>query len=146
MKDTRRLTVWNSVSEKDLSRHGRGVNASLNHLISEKSPFDEAWFVPVDWWSYISLGMVTTRRCHAILILRRYKICLILGSLRKGLSQVNEYIIPHGDWFEIVSSPHYLAEIVGNLTLAAGETHRISGSLRIIRPTGLIESYTIVAN
>ncbi|CAF2157654.1 unnamed protein product [Brassica napus] len=71
-----------------------------------------------------------------------------LGSLRENPSQAKEYIIPHGDWFEIVSSPHYLAEIVlylglliasggteitiwllhgfvvGNLTLAAGETHR----------------------
>uniref|UniRef100_M4CCP9 3-oxo-5-alpha-steroid 4-dehydrogenase C-terminal domain-containing protein n=1 Tax=Brassica campestris TaxID=3711 RepID=M4CCP9_BRACM len=73
---------------------------------------------------------------------------LVGGSLRENPSQAKEYIIPHGDWFEIVSSPHYLAEIVlylglliasggteitiwllhgfvvGNLTLAAGETHR----------------------
>ncbi|WZY84555.1 hypothetical protein YC2023_030939 [Brassica napus] len=71
-----------------------------------------------------------------------------LGSLRENPSQAKEYIIPHGDWFEIVSSPHYLAEIVlyvglviasggtditvwllfgsvvGNLSLSAGETHR----------------------
>ncbi|ESQ46380.1 hypothetical protein EUTSA_v10000231mg [Eutrema salsugineum] len=76
-------------------------------------------------------------RCHAI-----------LGSLRESPSQEREYMIPHGDWFEMVSSPHYLAEIVlyagllvasggtcvtiwllfgfvvWNLTLAAGETHR----------------------
>ncbi|KAJ0265339.1 hypothetical protein HA466_0016450 [Hirschfeldia incana] len=82
-------------------------------------------------------GWLHQRRCHAI-----------LGSLRKTPSQVKEYIVPHGDWFEMVSSPHYLAEIVlyaglliasggtdvtiwllfafvvGNLTLAAGETHR----------------------
>ncbi|CDY47468.1 BnaA09g08770D [Brassica napus] len=82
-------------------------------------------------------GWLHQRRCHAI-----------LGSLRESPSQAREYIIPHGDWFEIVSSPHYLAEIVlyaglliasggtdvtiwllfgfvvGNLTLAAGETHR----------------------
>ncbi|KAJ0254420.1 Polyprenol reductase 2 [Hirschfeldia incana] len=82
-------------------------------------------------------GWLHQRRCHAI-----------LGSLREAPSQAKEYIIPHGDWFEIVSSPHYLAEIVlyaglviasggtditiwlllgfvvGNLTLAAGETHR----------------------
>ncbi|CAN7012661.1 unnamed protein product [Brassica rapa subsp. trilocularis] len=82
-------------------------------------------------------GWIHQRRCHAI-----------LGSLRKSPSQAKEYIIPHGDWFEMVSSPHYLAEIVlyvglllvsggtdvtiwllfgfvvGNLTVAAGETHR----------------------
>ncbi|KAH0934784.1 hypothetical protein HID58_011901 [Brassica napus] len=82
-------------------------------------------------------GWLHQRRCHAI-----------LGSLRENPSQAKEYIIPHGDWFEIVSSPHYLAEIVlyvglviasggtditvwllfgsvvGNLSLSAGETHR----------------------
>lgn len=34
------------------------------------------------------------------------------GSLRERKEQVDEYTIPHGDWFEIVSCPHYLAEIV----------------------------------
>ncbi|CAN8271360.1 unnamed protein product [Cochlearia groenlandica] len=82
-------------------------------------------------------GWIHQLRCHAI-----------LGSLRKNPSQVNEYIVPHGDWFEIISCPHYLAEIVlyfgllvasgggditiwlifcfvvGNLTLAARETHQ----------------------
>ncbi|CAA7023146.1 unnamed protein product [Microthlaspi erraticum] len=82
-------------------------------------------------------GWLHQRRCHAI-----------LGSLRENPRQANEYIIPHGDWFEMVSSPHYLAEIVlyaglliasggtdvtiwllfgfvvWNLTLAAGETQR----------------------
>ncbi|KAL4037824.1 hypothetical protein IC575_001424 [Cucumis melo] len=38
--------------------------------------------------------------------------------------QSEEYRIPHGDWFEVVSSPHYLAEIVVNLAFAAAETHR----------------------
>ncbi|KAK1275718.1 Polyprenol reductase 1 [Acorus gramineus] len=60
----------------------------------------------------------------------------------------DEYVIPHGDWFEIVSCPHYLAEIViyigilvasrglditiwlllvfvvSNLSIAAIETHK----------------------
>ena len=34
------------------------------------------------------------------------------GSLRDQTEQVDEYVIPRGDWFESVSSPHYLAEIV----------------------------------
>ncbi|XWS40118.1 hypothetical protein CRYUN_Cryun18bG0112500 [Craigia yunnanensis] len=38
--------------------------------------------------------------------------------------QVDEYVIPTGDWFEIVSSPYYLAEIVANLGFAAAETHK----------------------
>ncbi|KAI4342105.1 hypothetical protein MLD38_026762 [Melastoma candidum] len=77
------------------------------------------------------------RHCHKI-----------LGSLRKNRARDNEYVIPHGDWFEIVSGPHYLAEIViyaglfvasgasdvtmllllavvvTNLTFAAAETHK----------------------
>ena len=37
----------------------------------------------------------------------------ILGSLRTGnQEETNEYAIPYGDWFEIESCPHYLAEIV----------------------------------
>ncbi|KAG7579355.1 3-oxo-5-alpha-steroid 4-dehydrogenase C-terminal [Arabidopsis thaliana x Arabidopsis arenosa] len=82
-------------------------------------------------------GWIHQRRCHAI-----------LGSLRENPSQAKEYIIPYGDWFGMVSSPHFLAEIVlyaglliasggtditiwllfgfvaANLTYAAGETHR----------------------
>ncbi|KAJ4897024.1 hypothetical protein Rs2_23818 [Raphanus sativus] len=84
------------------------------------------------------------------------------GSLRENPSQAKEYIIPNGDWFEIVSSPHYLAEIVTRpssrylllLILLAkwymmallGIYHYrlekltggISGSLRIIRLTGML--------
>ncbi|KAL8472305.1 hypothetical protein ACS0TY_029501 [Phlomoides rotata] len=50
-------------------------------------------------------------RCHAI-----------LGSLRENKHKDNDYEIPHGDWFEYVSSPHYLAEIViyGGLVIASG--------------------------
>ncbi|XP_021889256.1 polyprenol reductase 2 isoform X3 [Carica papaya] len=82
-------------------------------------------------------GWIHQFRCHSV-----------LGSLRQHANHVNEYVIPHGDWFELVSSPHYLAEIViyagllvtsggadltiwllfvfvaGNLSLAAAETHR----------------------
>ncbi|KAJ7001355.1 LOW QUALITY PROTEIN: hypothetical protein NC653_011703 [Populus alba x Populus x berolinensis] len=37
---------------------------------------------------------------------------IMMGSLREHVGKVDEYVIPRGDWFEIVSSPHYLAEIV----------------------------------
>ncbi|PPD81996.1 hypothetical protein GOBAR_DD21079 [Gossypium barbadense] len=40
-------------------------------------------------------------RCHAI-----------LGSLRERGDRTNKYVIPYGDWFEVVSSPHYLSEMV----------------------------------
>lgn len=82
-------------------------------------------------------GWLHQRCCHAI-----------LGNLRERKEQANDYAVPHGDWFEIVSSPHYLAEIViyagilvasggmdltiwllfgsvvTNLVFSAAETHR----------------------
>ncbi|CAN1267449.1 Polyprenol reductase 2 [Linum perenne] len=107
-----------------------------------------------DWWDFVNpllklgwlpwigatmflWGWIHQRRCHAI-----------LGSLRSQGKKIDEYVIPYGDWFELVSSPHYLAEIViyaafvvtsggtdltiwllfafvvVNLAMAAGETHR----------------------
>ncbi|XP_022135616.1 polyprenol reductase 2-like [Momordica charantia] len=56
-------------------------------------------------------GWIHQHHCHQI-----------LGSLRVPGQQSEEYKIPHGDWFEIVSSPHYLAEIViyAGLVVASG--------------------------
>ncbi|KAL6539830.1 hypothetical protein OROHE_011601 [Orobanche hederae] len=94
------------------------------------------------WYSWIGAafffwGWIHQRRCHAI-----------LGSIRENSHRIDDYAIPEGDWFEYVSSPHYLAEIViygglvitsgfsditmwlvfsfvvANLALAAGETQR----------------------
>lgn len=59
------------------------------------------------WWQWTGAlvfmwGWIHQLRCHKI-----------LGSLRTGnQEETNEYAIPYGDWFEIVSCPHYLAEIV----------------------------------
>ncbi|GER34861.1 3-oxo-5-alpha-steroid 4-dehydrogenase family protein [Striga asiatica] len=68
------------------------------------------------WYTWVgaaifSWGWIHQRRCHAI-----------LGSLRENDQKVNDYEIPRGDWFEYVSSPHYLAEIViyGGLVIASG--------------------------
>ncbi|XP_077231378.1 3-oxo-5-alpha-steroid 4-dehydrogenase family protein [Tasmannia lanceolata] len=110
--------------------------------------------IEFDWWGYVKpltnlgclqyigaaiflWGWIHQYRCHAI-----------LGSLREYAEQSEEYAIPHGDWFETVSCPHYLAEIViyagllvasggsditvwllfgfvvSNLTFAAAETQR----------------------
>ncbi|KAJ4836246.1 hypothetical protein Tsubulata_028681 [Turnera subulata] len=58
-------------------------------------------------------GSLHQLRCHAI-----------LGSLLEHKEQTDKYVIPHGDWFEIVSSPHYLAEMViyAGLLVASGGT------------------------
>lgn len=95
----------------------------------------------IKWYSWFGMaiflwGWLHQRACHEI-----------LGSLRRS-DEEEEYLIPHGDWFEYVSSPHYLSEIViyagllvasglsdltiwlllafvvANLAFAAGETHR----------------------
>ncbi|KAG2705837.1 hypothetical protein I3843_05G065900 [Carya illinoinensis] len=127
------------------------VNGVAEFIVRGKSQMPAIEF---DWWEFVKPlvklgwrqwvgaviffgGWVHQRRCHAI-----------LGSLRDHVEQVDEYVIPHGDWFEIVSSPHYLAEIViyaslvvasggadltiwllfafvvANLVFAAAETHR----------------------
>ncbi|PIM99037.1 putative steroid reductase [Handroanthus impetiginosus] len=68
------------------------------------------------WYAWVGAafffwGWFHQRRCHAI-----------LGSLRENDEKVDDYLIPRGDWFEYVSSPHYLAEIViyGGLVIASG--------------------------
>uniref|UniRef100_A0A7N0VFA9 3-oxo-5-alpha-steroid 4-dehydrogenase C-terminal domain-containing protein n=1 Tax=Kalanchoe fedtschenkoi TaxID=63787 RepID=A0A7N0VFA9_KALFE len=82
-------------------------------------------------------GWIHQRNCHAI-----------LGSLRQRKRDRDKHVTPTGDWFNYVSSPHYLAEMViyaglviasggtdltiwlafaftvANLCFAAGETHR----------------------
>ncbi|KAF7002912.1 hypothetical protein CFC21_018318 [Triticum aestivum] len=59
-----------------------------------------------------SWGSLHQIRCHAI-----------LGSLRENKDS-DEYVIPCGDWFSHVSCPHYLAELITNLSFAAVQTHR----------------------
>ncbi|KAG8368147.1 hypothetical protein BUALT_Bualt15G0014800 [Buddleja alternifolia] len=68
------------------------------------------WYVWIGA-AFFSWGWIHQLCCHAI-----------LGSLRKNDKKVDDYAIPHGDWFEYVSSPHYLAEIVmyGGIVIASG--------------------------
>ncbi|KAF3685691.1 putative protein BASIC PENTACYSTEINE4-like [Capsicum annuum] len=40
------------------------------------------------------------------------------GSLRENREDNDDYVVPYGDWFQYVSSPHYLAEIVTSLSLS----------------------------
>ncbi|KAG6761603.1 hypothetical protein POTOM_034831 [Populus tomentosa] len=99
-----------------------------------------------------SLWKLDDFQCNEVILLyvcrTEFTSILILGSLREHVGKADEYVIPRGDWFEIVSSPHYLAEIViyagmvfasggadltiwlvfgfvvSNLVFAAAETHR----------------------
>nr|XP_043609323.1 polyprenol reductase 2-like [Erigeron canadensis] len=73
-------------------------------------------FLRLRWYTWIGAaiffwGWMHQFRCHEI-----------LGSLREKSEKMEEYVIPYGDWFEYVSSPHYSAEIViyGGLLVASG--------------------------
>ncbi|KAL4569743.1 hypothetical protein LXL04_025385 [Taraxacum kok-saghyz] len=73
-------------------------------------------FLKLPWFAWLGAaiflwGWVHQLRCHEI-----------LGSLREKTEKLEEYVIPYGDWFEYVSSPHYSAEIViyGGLVVASG--------------------------
>ncbi|XP_055961417.1 polyprenol reductase 1-like isoform X2 [Mercurialis annua] len=100
---------------------GTEMNISKNE---EASPVDIYWWyyiepiVKLGWFqlagaAIFSWGWVHQRRCH-----------VILGSLRKHRKQMDDYVIPYGDWFEMVSSPHYFAEMIIYLGLlvASGGT------------------------
>ncbi|CAM8966578.1 unnamed protein product [Rhodiola kirilowii] len=58
-------------------------------------------------------GWVHQRNCHAI-----------LGSLRRHKTDRDKHVIPRGDWFDYVSSPHYFAEMViyAGIVIASGGT------------------------
>ena len=42
----------------------------------------------------------------------QYKTACILANLRRVSSEKHKYAIPQGDWFQYVSCPHYLQEIL----------------------------------
>ncbi|KAK1275711.1 Polyprenol reductase 1 [Acorus gramineus] len=118
--------------------------SSINLRNGESSPvieFEGYALLRFRWCQWLGAaifmwGWIHQYHCHSI-----------LGSLRKRVGG-DEYVIPHGDWFEMVSCPHYLAEIiiyfgvlvatgglditiwlllvfvVSNLSIAAIETHK----------------------
>ncbi|XWS62713.1 hypothetical protein CRYUN_Cryun06bG0034500 [Craigia yunnanensis] len=84
--------------------------------------------IEIDWWESVTTlmklgwcqwigsaiflwGWILQFHCHAI-----------LGAPRALLEQVDHYVIPNGDWFDVVSSPQYLAEIFiyAGLVVASG--------------------------
>ncbi|CAI9275661.1 unnamed protein product [Lactuca saligna] len=106
---------------------------SVNGRVGMSRPgSDKIWmfvtpFSRLPWYAWIGAviflwGWVHQLCCHRI-----------LGSLRDKTKNPEEYVIPYGDWFEYVSSPHYTAEIVANLVYTAKETQGcdlcIEGSL-----------------
>ncbi|KAI8026891.1 Polyprenol reductase 2 [Camellia lanceoleosa] len=110
------------------------LNRVVEFIVKGKNQIPATEF---DWWGFAS----------PLMTLRWYS-WIGMGSLRKKPEQANEYVIPHGDWFDYVSSPHYLAGLViyaglmvasggadlavwlifgfvsANLVLAGAETHK----------------------
>ncbi|KAJ7537554.1 hypothetical protein O6H91_11G011200 [Diphasiastrum complanatum] len=82
------------------------------------------------WWQWIGAfvvlwGSVHQYRCHVILASLRIRDQVVeKTNLPQQSTRGSTYAIPFGDWFEVVSSPHYLAEIViyGGIFIASGGT------------------------
>lgn len=75
----------------------------------------------IKWYHIAGLALFLWSSWH------QYRCHQILANLRSPQnSTVNQsnslYSIPHGDWFEVVSSPHYLAEVLiyASLVLLTG--------------------------
>lgn len=93
-------------------------------LTAAADAWDIMYFLPrIGWTCYVGAavclyGSVHQHTCHEI-----------LASLRPAdkSSVSNDYGIPRGDWFELVSCAHYLAEIVfyAGLLIACGGTSRL---------------------
>lgn len=84
--------------------------------------------IEFDWWGFVKpftiLGWFQWSGAAIFLwgCIHQYRCHSILGLMREQTLQSEEYGIPHGDWFKIVSCPHYLAEIViyAGLLVASG--------------------------
>nr|XP_011458301.1 PREDICTED: polyprenol reductase 2-like [Fragaria vesca subsp. vesca] len=80
---------------------GNTTSVQEFYLLEFLSPFLKLGWLQWTGAAIFFWGWIHQRNCHKI-----------LGSLRKNRTQNDSYMIPYGDWFELVSSPHFLAEIV----------------------------------
>lgn len=68
----------------------------------------------------ITLGNIYGTALFLWAFYHQYKAAVLLANLRKdkkGSVVTHEHRVPQGDWFELVSSPHNLAEILMYLAL-----------------------------
>ncbi|XP_061408179.1 polyprenol reductase isoform X1 [Lethenteron reissneri] len=83
------------------------------------------WQLLAQWRWYHVAGSVM----FAWATLHHHRSHIILANLRKdkaGRVVHTRYVVPHGDWFELVSCPHYLSEILVYVAIAVvlGGVHR----------------------
>ncbi|GLJ16228.1 hypothetical protein SUGI_0272240 [Cryptomeria japonica] len=131
------------------------ISQSINSIFRKEAHIEDTEFTEFKVLEYgISLLKLGWRQWTGTIIfiwgsIHQHRCHNILGSLRtENQEESTDYFIPYGDWFEIVSCPHYLAEIViyagvliatggldltvwllfgfvvANLTFAAVETHK----------------------
>lgn len=82
-------------------------------------------------------GSIHQSRCHKI-----------LARLRNDISKHDSHLLPNGDWFKYVSSPHYLAEIViyvGIAIMVSSHTGKLHLSLYLMIAFTII-NLSITAN
>ena len=70
-------------------------------LLSSRSLFEE-----LCWYQYGSVILFIWASYH------QFTTACILAGLRQSPSDREKYAMPHGDWFSIVSCPHYLQEVL----------------------------------
>ena len=74
-------------------------------------------FVAGDNTESVAMQLRWYHMCGTLLFtyasLRQYKCHVILANIRTGhRSNSGRYALPMGDWFELVTNPHYFAEIL----------------------------------
>ncbi len=62
----------------------------------------------------------------------QYKCHCILANLRNNKNKTSGYSIPYSDWFDYVSCPHYLAEIVIYTSLWIFTGFKLSSTLVLL--------------
>ncbi|XP_038063390.1 polyprenol reductase-like [Patiria miniata] len=75
--------------------------------LQQPAPFDNVWQLgeQLQWFNVVGVGMFFWATYH------HHVAHKIFAGLRKG-DKDRSHKIPRGDWFELVSCPHYLAEIL----------------------------------
>ncbi|KAL9546132.1 hypothetical protein MBANPS3_006813 [Mucor bainieri] len=67
--------------------------------------------------TYVNMTSLTAIALFLYASYHQYRCHVILSLLRKSKDQASSYSIPRGDWFEMLVTPHYFADILVYLSL-----------------------------
>lgn len=94
---------------------------SVTAILAESPGFiDDKGLTAVFQFKDITLGNIYGTLLFLWAFYHQYKAAVLLANLRKnenGTIVTLQHRVPHGDWFEVVSSPHNLAEVLIYLAL-----------------------------